>query len=116
MRFQKIQEEEEQKRQGATWRTLIMVIWFGIAFYVAYIGTEWIFENGWITYEMFYGAGLSRSFPQIAIRIVLMLIIVTIFQIFLFLGFAIAAPKGRRRSGVADMHSYNKDPFDNDRF
>ena len=63
---------------------------------------------------MFYSLGLPNSVPEFAIQLFIMFWIVVLFQMILFLGFAMADPTGRRRSGQATSHSFNKDALDND--
>jgi ABC-type sugar transport system permease subunit len=114
MRLDQLREDKIAKRKGNTGRTLIMLVWLGMAFVVAYFATNWLFANRLVTPSMFYDLGLSQAVPELAIQGFLMFLIVIVIQTFLFIGFAMTDSTGRRKSGVATLHSYTKDSFGND--
>ena len=114
MRLDQQNEDEIAKRKGNTGRTLIMLMWLGMAFVVAYFATNWLFANRVITPNMFYDLGLNRSIPELAIQGFLMFLIVILIQTFLFIGFAMTDSNGRRKSGVPTMHTYTKDSSGSD--
>ncbi|MCP4360294.1 MAG: hypothetical protein GY796_19985 [Chloroflexi bacterium] len=117
MRIQKKKDEESAQRKGLTGRTIIMVIWFGISFAVAYFLTTYLFNNDIVTYNTFYtDLRLPTSIPEWGVQLIFMFVIVLIMQFILYLGFFFGSPEGRRRTGDPTMYSRNKDPFDDGRY
>jgi hypothetical protein len=118
MRLDRIREEEAAKRKGRARKTIIQLIWLLLSFVGAYFLTQYLFEQGVISYNAIYRmlATTPRTVPQIVITGGIMLIIVFIMQMFLFLGFFFASPEGRRRPGTPTLYSRNPDPLDPERF
>ncbi len=117
MRIQKKKDEELAQRKGLTGRTIIMVIWLGLSFAVAYFLTTYLFNNDIVTYNMFYNdLRIPASIPKWGVQFIFMFAIVVMMQFFLYLGFFFASPEGRRRTGDPSMRSRNKDPFDDGRY
>lgn len=112
MRLDKIREREMAQRRGRTGRTIIQLIWLGISFVIAYFASEWLFSSGIFTPQMAYAGGIPRFLPEWVIQGVIMGLIVIVMQFFLLLGFMIANPVGRRRSGRPNLNSWNRDPND----
>ncbi len=112
MRLEKKREEELERRKGTAGKTIIQFIWLGISFVIAYFVIDMIINAGYISYNMIYGVGIPRAIPPIAIKIVLMFFVVVVMQFFLFIGFMIANPEGRRRTGDPTLRSKSKDPYD----
>ncbi len=112
MRLDKIREREMAQRRGSAGRTFIQLIWLGISFVIAYFVSEWLFTSGIFTPQMAYAGGVPRFFPEWVIQGVIMLLMVIVMQFFLLLGFMIANPIGRRRSGRPTLTSWNPDPND----
>jgi uncharacterized membrane protein len=112
MRLERKREEEVAKRKGMTGKTIIQFIWLLISFVIAYFVVKFIFDAGYISYNMFYGVGIPRSIPPIVIMIVLMFVVVVAMQFFLFIGFIMANPEGRRRTGDPTLQSRSEDPYD----
>ncbi|MCP5095752.1 MAG: hypothetical protein GY943_09385 [Chloroflexi bacterium] len=115
MRLEKKQDEEIAKRKGMTGRTLIQIVWLGLSAAVAYGLLAYMNGSDEIrfSYGMIYRIlSIPGSVPQWVVIGGLILIFVLIMQIFLSLGFVIASPEGRRKTGQASMHSRNRDPFD----
>ena len=112
MRLEKKREEELERRKGSTGKTIIQFVWLLISFVIAYFVVKYIFDTGYLTYNMIYGVGIPRSIPTIVITGVLMLVVVVIMQFFLFIGFMFANPEGRRRTGDPTLKSKTKDPYD----
>ena len=112
MRLDKIHERELARRRGRTGRTIIQLIWFGISFVIAYFASEWLFASGIFTPQMAYAGGVPRALPEWVIQGIIMLLIVFVMQFFLLLGFMVANPRGRRRSGRPNLSSRNPDPND----
>ena len=115
MRLEQKREEELNKRKGLTGRTIIMVIWFGLSFVIAYFLTEYLVSAGELNIEvlMYNLIGIPRSIPPWGAQFIIMFGIVIVLQIVFWLGFVWFSPEGRRRTGDATMKSRNKDPHDN---
>ena len=112
MRLDKVRDQEQAQRQGNTGRTLIQLIWSGISFVIAYFVSEWLFARGIFTPQMAYAGGVPRILPEWVIQAGIMLLMVIVMQFFMLLGFMIASPLGRLRSGRATLRSWNPDPND----
>ncbi len=116
MRLEKKHEEELARRKGLTGRTIIQVIWLLITGTLAYLFTNYLFSEGIVNANTFYNQLLiPRAVPEIGLKLIMVFGLVIVMQIVFSLGYIIASPEGRRRTGDATMHSRNKDPFD-DRF
>ena len=46
MRLEQKRDEEINKRKGNTGRTIVMVIWLGLSFAIAYFLTEYLVSQG----------------------------------------------------------------------
>lgn len=112
MRLEKKREEELAGRKGLAGRTVFQLIWLAISFAVAYFLVNALFEQGTISFNMVYGVGIPRSIPEWAITLAFMIVVVVAMQFFLFIGYAVANPEGRRRTGDPTMHSHSSDPYD----
>ncbi len=112
MRLEKKHEEELARRQGTTGRTIVQLLWLIISFIIAYFLMNYLFKQDYLSYNMIYQAGLPRTIPEWAILLVFMIVIVVAMQFFLFIGYALANPEGRRRTGDPSLHSRTKDPLD----
>lgn len=115
MRLDNKRDSELAERKGLTIKTIVQVLWFGISALLAYFILDWLFTSGELTYEFFYNDLLiPRSVPELAIMAVLVLISVMIMQFFLVLGYTIASPQGRERTGRPSAYSSNYDPMQDD--
>lgn len=112
MRLERKREEEIAKRQGMAGKTIIQFIWLLISFVVAYFVVKFVIDAGYISYNMIYSVGIPRSIPPIVIMLVLMFVVVVAMQFFLFFGFMLANPEGRRRTGNPTLQSRSEDPYD----
>ncbi|MEJ2747145.1 MAG: hypothetical protein P8183_04400 [Anaerolineae bacterium] len=112
MRLEKKREEELERRKGTAGKTIIQIIWLLISFVVAYFVVKYVFDAGYLTYNMIYAVGIPRSIPSIVIMLVIMFFIVVAMQFFILIGFMIANPEGRRRTGDPTLKSHTKDPYD----
>jgi hypothetical protein len=112
MKLEKKRDEEMAARKGMTGKTIIAFIWLAISGVIAYFLVNYLFETDVLSYGTFYGLGIPRSVPQWVITGVLIILIVIIMQTFLMLGFMLASPEGRRRTGDPSLYSHNKEPFD----
>lgn len=116
MRLEKKNEERLAQRKGLTGKTIIQVIWLLFTGTLAYFFASYLFSEGVVTASMFYNQlFIPRSVPEIGLKLIMVLGLVIVMQIVFSLGYILASPEGRRRTGDATMHSRNKDPFD-DRF
>jgi hypothetical protein len=114
MRIDKVKEMEAQKRKGSTGRTLVQVVWLLIAIGISYAFTEFLFAQEHLTKAMLYNRLLiPANVPLWAVKAGLIFIMVIAIQFAVFLGYVVANPRGRNRSGKASPYSSNKDPFDN---
>jgi hypothetical protein len=114
MRIDKIQEMEAQKRKGSTGRTLIQVAWLAFAIGISYAFTEFLFAQEYLTKAMLYNRLLiPGNVPLWVVKGALIFIMVVVIQFVVFLGYVMANPRGRNRSGKASPYSSNPDPFDN---
>ena len=117
MRLEKKRNEQLAKRKGLTGRTIIMVIWLIFSFAVAYFLTEYMFSVGYLSEGLYYNELLiPNSVPPLGLKLMTMFAIVVCMQIIFYLGFFIASPEGRRRTGDPTLRSRNKDPFDDGRY
>jgi hypothetical protein len=115
MRIDKLKEMEGKKRRGSTGRTLVQGIWLLIAIGLAYAFTEYVlFGGGYVTPNMLRNYFLlPAQVPVWAMKAAIIFLLVVAIQFFLFLGFAIANPRGRTRTGKPNAYSDDLDPFDN---
>jgi vacuolar-type H+-ATPase subunit I/STV1 len=112
MRLEQKKDEELARRKGSTGRTIIQFIWLIISFAIAYFAVDYAIDAGYISYNMFYNVGIPREVPPIVIMLVLMLAIVVAMQLIMFIGYMIANPEGRRRTGNPSMKSGDQNPYD----
>ncbi len=116
MRLEKKLEEKLAQRKGHTGKTIIQILWLLVTGTLAYFFTNYMFSEGIVTVGMFYNQlYIPRWVPEIGLKLIMVFGLVTIMQIIFSLGYILASPEGRRRTGDPTMHSRNKDPFD-DRF
>lgn len=114
MRLDRMKEKEVAKRRGSTGRTIVQIVWLLIAIGLGYAFTQYLFAEGVLTPNLFYTQlFIPRSVPVWALKAGVILVIVIAIQFFLFMGYAVANPRGRARTGRATSHSTNPDPFDN---
>jgi uncharacterized membrane protein YedE/YeeE len=113
MRLQKKKEEELAKRKGLTGKTIIQVIWLAISVAIAFFLTQFLFAGNYVNLQMFYTQlFIPSAVPEWGVKAIMIFGIVVVMQIIFAMGFFIASPEGRRRTGDASLHSRNKDPFD----
>jgi hypothetical protein len=115
MRLDQKKDAELAQRKGLTGRTMVQLIWLGISAFGAYLALNWLISTEQLTYDFFYTNFLiPRSVPEVAILAGLVLLTVLIMQFFLVLGYAIASPQGRERSGNPSPYSTTYDPMQDD--
>lgn len=116
MRLEKKHEEELSRRKGLTGKTIIQVLWLLFTGTLAFFFAGYLFDQGIVNPNIFYNQlYIPRSVPLVGLKLIMVFGMVIVMQIFFSIGYIIASPEGRRRTGDASMHSRNKDPFD-DRF
>ena len=117
MRLEKKKQQELAKREGLAKRTIAMVIWLILSFAVAYFLTDFLFNEAYLTESMFYNdLRIPNDVPEFGLKLMTMFVIVVCMQIIFYVGYFIASPEGRRRTGEATTYSRNKDPFDDGRY
>ena len=112
MRLEKKKDEELAARKGMTGRTILAFIWFTISAVAAYFLIDYLINENILSLSTFYQIGIPRIVPSWVLIGFLMLIIVIIMQMFLFIGFMLFSPEGRRRTGDPSLYSHTKEPFD----
>lgn len=116
MRLEKKNQEKLDQRKGLTGKTIIQVIWLLVTGGLAYLFVNYLFSEGLLTAGLFYNQLLiPRSVPEVGLKLIVVFGLVIVMQIVFSLGYILASPEGRRRTGDPSMYSRNKDPFD-DRF
>lgn len=114
MRLDMQREHEKARRKGSAFRTILATIWLAICFAIAYFISEWLITTGVMDYGFFYNRlFVPRWVPEWGVRVGFMIVMVTIMQFFVFIGFAFTSPSGRRRPGKPTLGTTNPDPFDN---
>lgn len=115
MRLEKKRDSERAQRKGMAAKTIIQLLWFGISALAAYFVLNWLFASGQLTYSFFYNElAIPRSVPEIGILAALVLIAVMVMQFFFVLGYAIASPQARERTGRPSPYSSTYDPMQDD--
>lgn len=112
MRLEKKRDEEMAARKGMTGRTIVGFIWLATSAVLAYFLVTYLIEAKYISVRMFYEAGIPRFVPGWVFIAGITIFIVLLMQFFLIMGFMIASPEGRRRTGEPSLHSHTKEPFD----
>lgn len=115
MRLERKKDEEIAQRQGMTKKTLIQIVWLVISGIVAYFLINFLLESEEINFSyntLYTQLFIPRAVPEWALLAGMIIVFVLVMQIFLVLGFVIASPEGRRKSGQPTLRSRNKDPFD----
>jgi len=115
MRIQKKQEAAIARRKGMTGKTIVQIIWLAISTGVAYFLINFLMESeefGFNYNTLYNQLFIPREIPKWVLLVVMIIIFVLVMQLFLALGFALASPEGRRKTGKPTLYSRNKDPFD----
>lgn len=115
MRLDRKRQAEQARRKGMTVRTIIQLLWLAISAILAYFAINWLFDSGQLSYQFFYeDLFIPRSVPEPLILAALIFIAVVFMQFFLVLGYAIASPQGRERTGNPSPYSSTYDPMQDD--
>lgn len=115
MRLDRKKDSELAERKGLAVRTIIQTVWFVLSGLIAYVVLDYLFDTQQLTYDFFYSSlAIPRSVPEVAILGALVLIFVFFMQFFLILGYAIASPQGRERTGDPSPYSQTFDPMQDD--
>ena len=111
MRLEHKREVEQASRRGLARRTILGVLWLVFCFVLAYFVTEWLVENGIISYGRIYNFFfIPRTVDQWILQLGIMFLIVIFMQFFILLGYGLFSVAGRRRPGEASMYSPDPDP------
>jgi hypothetical protein len=106
-------QQETEKRKGLSVRTGVVVGVLVSGFIGAYLLTAWLFSSGTMSIDLFYNnLGIPRTISQNTIHIVLVLFIVFALQFLAVIGFAMANPEARKRSGQPSAVAQNPDLYD----
>ncbi|HSH02470.1 MAG TPA: hypothetical protein VLL52_08125 [Anaerolineae bacterium] len=116
MRLEKQRQAELARRQGSTKRTILQIIWFAIAFAIAYFAANIIFDAGYIDKRV-----ITRSLTFISNRVyrdyfatgIVVFAIFLVIQFFIQFGFLLGNPDGRRKTGHASARAQTEDPLEN---
>ena len=104
---------EAEKRKGLSARTGIVVGVLVMGFIGAYLLTALLFSTGTLSVDMFYSdLGIPITVSENTIHIALVLIIVLSLQFLAVLGFAMANPEARKRSGQPSAVAQSPDLYD----
>ncbi|MFQ5400808.1 MAG: hypothetical protein ACE5E7_14580 [Anaerolineae bacterium] len=117
MHLDKKREEELAERKGLAVKTIIQTIWLLITTGIAYFIIQLAETQGLLSYPRI--RALLTLPPQVEnweIMAALILVFVIIMQFVLFVGFAIASPEGRRRTGTPSLHSRRKAIYDEEHY
>ena len=110
MWIDKKRQVEAEKRKGLSVRTAVVVGVLVIGFVGAYLLTGWLFSSGAMSIDLFYNdLGIPRTVGENTIQLVLVLIIVFALQFLAVIGFAMANPEARKRSGQPSAVAQNPD-------
>ncbi|HFQ93767.1 MAG TPA: hypothetical protein ENK32_07140 [Anaerolineae bacterium] len=113
MRIEKKKDEELAQRKGLTKRTIAQVIWLGLSFVLGYFLAKYLFDSGVLTPSLFYvQLFIPRSVPEWGLLAMTTIAIVIVLQVMFGIGFILASPEGRRRTGDPSLQSRHKDPYD----
>ena len=112
MHLEKKREQEIAARRGSSTRTVIQLAWLALSIAIAYFVIEYLVAEEIISY------GRLRSQLQLprlsdgVLRAGMIAILVFISQFLLFIGFFLADPLGRQKSGKPSLYSRQKDVYD----
>ncbi len=113
MWIDKKRQQETEKRKGLSKRTGVVVGVLLIGFAGAYLLTAWLFSSGTLSIDVFYSElGIPRTISENTIHIMLVLFIVLSLQFLAVIGFAMANPEARKRSGQPSAVAQNPDFYD----
>ena len=113
MWIDKKRQAETAKRKGLSARTAVVIVLLVLGFAAAWLLTSWLLSSGKMSIDLFYNdLGIPRTVSQNTIQIVFTLIIVFALQFLAVLGFAMANPEARQRSGRPTAVAQNPDFFD----
>lgn len=114
MKLEKKKERELAERQGSAKTTIIFGSWLIISAVIGYFLFNYLDTSDTFTMRTLRGElKLPSSVPEWAVMIGAILVFVMVCQIALALGFFLASPDGRRKSGKGDLRSNYHDLRDN---
>ena len=119
MRLERQQNAELEKRKGSAVKTIIQIIWLGLNSTVAYFLITYMIKSEEINFSygrVYQTLLIPRSIPQWVVLAAMIITFVLVMQVFLSLGFIVASPEGRRKTGNASLHTYNKEHAEERRY
>lgn len=100
MWIDKKRQVETEKRKGFSTRTIISLVVLSIGFIISYFFTGWLLSSGIVTMDLFYvDLSIPETISQSVIRFAMVLVTVFVMQTASVIGFAMATPNARKRSG-----------------
>lgn len=113
MRIDMKRQAEMDKRQGMTKRTVLTVVALLIGFVLAYLLTASLFSRGIINEELVYDQlSLPGELSMGVVRLIVAGLTTFFMWLIILLGFAIASPSARQRSGRPSATSPDPDLYD----
>jgi hypothetical protein len=113
MRIEKKHEAELEQRKGLTKRTILASIWLIISFAISYLAAGWLMGGDILGLDFFYQEiGIPETFSEVVLQIVVALVIFLLIQFVVLIGYAVASPKAKMRTGTPSTYSSEPDPYD----
>jgi len=113
MWIDKKRQVEAEQRKGLSSRTIVSVGVLVIGFVGAYLLTGWLFSSGTMSMDLFYtDLSIPATVSETTLRLGLVLLIVIALQFMAIMGFALANPEARKRSGHPTAIAQNPDFYD----
>lgn len=113
MRLDTQREAETARRKGSAVKTILGLIWLAICFGAAYYLVTFLFDSGEVTPGFFYNQlFIPRQIKVEGLKILISVVIVTIMNFFVLLGYGFSSRTGRTRPGTPSLKSRNPDPID----
>ncbi|MFZ0545735.1 MAG: hypothetical protein WAM60_09880 [Candidatus Promineifilaceae bacterium] len=113
MRLELQREEEQAKRKGLAFKTIIGIFWLGMIFAAAYYFVGWLFDSGNLEPSFFWNQlFIPRVVTQDWLQILAAFVIAFMMNFFILVGYALSSGIGRTRPGTPTLHSRNPDPLD----
>lgn len=105
--------QEIEERQGLSKRTIMVITILFASVTAAYFFTGWLFSSGLLTLDFFHNElKIPGTIGQETIRFGLVILIVLGLQFIGIMGFALAIPENRQRSGEPTAVTKHPDFYD----
>ena len=113
MRLDTKRDAETARRKGSAWKTIVGFIWLALCFGAAYYLITFLFESGEVRPSFFYNQlFIPRQIKEEGLKILISVVIVTVMNFFVLLGYGFSSRTGRTRPGTPSLKSRNPDPTD----